>query len=238
MNALDILVLGVIILSALFAFARGFVRECLSISNWLGATAAALYAGPLLRPLAEHFVPKGAFADAAAAGTAFIATLVVLTVVTGAISRRVQRSSLSALDRTLGLVFGLMRGALLVCIGFLALSFVLPPKGERPRWLAQSRTAPLFAAVTQDLVRLVPAPFRQRAAQFSPQEHLQRDFENALRAYAIPSVPQAAGAGPSSQDQQRLNQLFQQLGTGSPEPPPQTQGGERVIQVPPASGGR
>jgi len=232
MNALDIFVLGIVILSGLFAFARGFVRECLSIASWLGATAAALYATPLLRPFAEHFVPKGTFADAAAAGTAFLVTLVVLTLITGAISRRVQHSSLSALDRTLGLVFGLMRGALLVCIGFLALSFVLPPKGERPKWIAQSRTAPLFAAVTASLVKLVPEPFRQRAATFNPQEHLERDFENAIRAYALPSAPAAPGTGPSAEDQQRLNQLFQQLGGSAAPKPPSV--GERVIQVPPS----
>ena len=213
MNALDIFVVGIVILSGLFAFARGFVRECLSIVAWIGAAAAALYATPYLRPYAEHFVPKGAVADATAAGAAFIVTLVVLTVVTGSISRRVRSSSLSALDRTLGLVFGLMRGALVVAIGFLALSFVLPPGAERPQWIAQSRTAPLFAAATSGLAGIVPQSLRQRIVQFNPQDHLDRDFQDAIRAYATPT-PRGApgGGGPSTEEQERLKELFQRYG--------------------------
>lgn len=214
MNVLDILVVTIVILSGLFAFARGFVRECLSIASWSAATGAALYATPYLRPYAEHYVPKGAVADATAAGAAFLVTLIVLTIVTGAISRRVQHSSLSALDRTLGLLFGLMRGGLLVAIGFLALSFVLPPGAERPQWIAQSRTAPLFAEATSGLSRLMPEPLRKNAAQFNPQDQLQSEFENAIRAYAIPTPRGAPGgaAGPTPEEQQRLKELFQRYG--------------------------
>src|SRR5580698_10072717 len=113
MNLLDIFVITIVIFSGLFAFARGFVKECLSIASWLGASGAAIYAMPYLRPLVRPHVPAGAI-DAVSAGAAFIVTLVVLTIVTGTIARFVRRSSLSALDRTLGLIFGLGRGAMLV----------------------------------------------------------------------------------------------------------------------------
>jgi membrane protein required for colicin V production len=231
MNALDIFVIGIIILSGLFAFARGFVRECLAIVCWAAASAAALYAMPYLRPLAERYVPKGAFADATAAGAAFLVTLIVLTLVTGTISRRVQRSSLSALDRTLGLIFGLMRGALVVAIGFLALGFVLPPGAERPQWIAQSRTAPLFAETTGALARFMPESFRQHAAQFNPQAHLDHDFQDAIRAYAVPTprgLP--GGGGPSPEEQQRLKELFQRFGGANAlKDPPE----DRVIRTDP-----
>ncbi|HUK60019.1 MAG TPA: CvpA family protein [Stellaceae bacterium] len=225
MNALDICVVGVIILSGLMAFARGFVRECLSIASWLGATAAALYGLPYLRPFAEHYVPKGTFADAAAAGVLFIVTLVVLSIIAGMIARQVKHSSLSALDRTLGLLFGLGRGALLVTIGFLALSFALPQKGEKPNWLAQSRTAPLFSSATAEIARLAPGSLKDRVMQVAPQQPLQNQFENALRAYSIPATRPGGsdgnGPGPSSEDQQRLNQLIRQLDKSqSPDPEP------------------
>lgn len=226
MNSLDICVVGLIILSGLMAFARGFVRECLSIASWLGATAAALYGLPYLRPITERFVPKGTVADATAAGILFIVTLVVLTIIAGMISRRVKRSSLSALDRTLGLLFGLGRGALLVTIGFLALSFVLPQKGEKPNWLAELRTAPLFGNASQAIARFVPGAFRDRALQMAPQQNLQNQFENALRAYSIPASRQGGasgagtGPGPSNEDQQRLNQLIQQLDKSQDPPAP------------------
>jgi membrane protein required for colicin V production len=218
-RALDIIVIAIVVLSGLLAFARGFVREALSIVSWLGATAAALYAAPYLRPYAERFVPKGTVADSVAAGVAFLVTLIVLTIITSRISRQVKRSSLSALDRTLGLVFGIARGALLVCIGYIALSLVLPPGSDRPRWMAESRTLPLVASAADGLMQLVPPQFRRQAAQFNPQERLDREVESAIRAYSLPVPKSAAGAPPTyaPEDQQRLNQLFQQFGTGSKE---------------------
>ena len=60
MNILDFVVITLVILSGLFAFARGFVKECLSIASWIGASGAALYAMPYLRPSAEQYVPAGA----------------------------------------------------------------------------------------------------------------------------------------------------------------------------------
>jgi len=62
MNALDIIVIAVIILSGLFAFARGFVKEALSVCAWVGAGFAALYARPFAMPIAERFLPAGAIA--------------------------------------------------------------------------------------------------------------------------------------------------------------------------------
>ncbi len=212
MNILDIFIVTIVILSGLFAFARGFVKECLSIASWLGASGAAIYAMPYLRPLVRPHVPAGAV-DAVSAGAAFIVTLVVLTIVTGTIARFVRRSSLSALDRTLGLIFGLGRGAMLVAIGFIALSFVLPASGARPEWLAQSRIAPLFGDVATELSGLMPDSFRQRAAQLNPQQQMQTEFESALRAYTLPKTAGAqSNAGPTPEEQKRLNELFLRYG--------------------------
>jgi membrane protein required for colicin V production len=235
MNVLDIFIVGVVVLSGLFAFARGFVRECLSIAAWLGATAAGLYALPVLRPYAERYLPKGTVADAAAAGVAFLVTLIVLTLIAGMVSRRVKRSSLSALDRTLGLIFGLGRGAMLVGIAFLALSFALPPNAQKPQWIAESRTAPLFLGATQDLARLLPASVRQRVTQFNPQDYGNRQFENALKAYAIPVPKGANGAQLSPEDKERLDQIIQHLAS---DPQAQETVKGLIIAAPPAQGGR
>lgn len=219
MNILDVLVIGVIVLSGLFAFMRGFVKETLAICGWIGASAAAIYAMPYARPIAERFLPKGAAADAAAAGLVFIVTLIGLSILTSAISRRVRQSPLSALDRTLGLVFGLVRGALVVAIGYFALSFVLPQVGEQPHWVTKSRTLPLVASATQSLARLLPELLRRQATRLNPEGKIESDYLNALRAYTAPAAP--AGANPpviAPQDEERLNQLIKQIGGGTDSP--------------------
>jgi hypothetical protein len=129
----------------------------------------------------------------------------------------------------LGLIFGLMRGALLVCIGYIALSFVLPQNGERPRWLAESRTLPLVATATDSLSHLLPESFRKQAEHFHPATKLDSDYLSVLRAYSVPGA-KTGGALPAiaPEDQKRLNQLIQQLGSGSET----TEGPGKMIQVP------
>ena len=138
MNYLDIIVLAVIALSALFAFARGFVKEALSIGAWAGAGLIALYGLPHARPFAKQFIANPTLADVAAGAVLFIVSLIVLSLVTSVIARRVKASALSAVDRALGLVFGIARGVVLVCLGFIALTWAIQGS-EPPTWMRDAR---------------------------------------------------------------------------------------------------
>jgi membrane protein required for colicin V production len=210
-NSFDLIVVAIIVLSGVFAFARGFVRELLSIASWLGATFAALYGLPYARPFARTFMAPGPISDAVAAVILFIVALVILSIVTSAMARRVRTSSLSALDRSFGLVFGLLRGVLLVCIGFLILTWVLPP-GDQPRWLAEARTAPLLANGADWLQKFVPGRFRAHTttALTNPEQ----EVEQAIRAYRTPGPRTGTDAAPhyTPEEQRDLNRLFQQQG--------------------------
>jgi membrane protein required for colicin V production len=164
MNGLDVIVIAVILLSGLFAFARGFVKEALSVAAWIGAAFAALYGLPYVAPLAERFLTKGPVADAAAGFTVFLVALVILSVLTSFVASHVKRSGLSGVDRTLGLVFGLMRGLVLVCLAYIVLSWAVPATGQPPpTWIAQAKTLPLLANGAERLRRLVPASYLERA---------------------------------------------------------------------------
>jgi hypothetical protein len=121
-----------------------------------------------------------------------------------------------------------MRGALLVCIGYVALSLVLPQSGQQPRWIAESRTLPLVAGTTDSLSRLLPASLRRQAAQLKPAGNAERDYMSVLRAYSVPGAKGGAAPSISTEDQKRLNQLIQQLGSGdAPAGPP-----GKMIEIP------
>jgi membrane protein required for colicin V production len=221
MNPFDIIVIVAIALSGLFAFARGFVKEALSVGAWIGSGLAALYAFPYARPIAAQVLPKGMVADLAAAVAVFIVVLIVLSLLTSAISRRVKASSLSALDRTLGLIFGLVRGVIVVCLAYIALNWALPPANQ-PRWVEEARTKKLLSTGADALRSLVPPALREKtdAAASQAQQRVEqaREAEGALRALQSPRPP--AGAGQSAEsgaekgygpDERRdLNRLFQQ----------------------------
>lgn len=161
-NPADGVVLAVLLLSALLAFTRGMVAEVLSVAAWAGAALAALYALPFALPLVQRHVKVEMVAYVVTAAGLFIVALVVLTILFGRISRGVQNSSLSALDRSLGFVFGLVKGGVLISVAYLFFAWLVPP-AEQPQWLQQSKTRPLMAAGAGMLYEFVPANLRSEA---------------------------------------------------------------------------
>ena len=193
MNGLDLAVLGVIALSAIFAFVRGLVREALSIVAWAGAGLTTLYGFNHVYGLVIHFVATPLLADLIAAAGLFVISLIVLTILTGYIARFVQSSALSPIDRTLGLIFGLVRGAFLVSLAYLLLDISLP-QNDRPGWIRQAKSEPFLAQGAELLRNALPEPLKIKSATAS--DDAQRALaDKAMRALSSPAAPSSAKLG-------------------------------------------
>jgi membrane protein required for colicin V production len=170
MNTLDLIVIGVVVLSGLFAFVRGFVREALSILAWVGAFAVAYYGYPQSVGIAEHWIANPVIAHAATAGTLFVISLLVFSVVVGVVSAQVRSSGLGSADRTLGLLFGLARGMLVMCLAYLVMIRVMepgvwPPRADGlPPWIAEARLRPYLERGAAPLQHLVTEDLLERGA--------------------------------------------------------------------------
>ena len=141
-NIADAAVIVVVIGSALFALANGLVRSVLSLAGWIGAALVTVWAFDLVRPYAFNLIGEKTLSDIAAGVVLFVAALVVFSLVAAAAGNAIRRTSLSALDRTLGFAFGLARGGLLVTLAYMGLSLLVPPK-EHPPWITQAKAFPL-----------------------------------------------------------------------------------------------
>ena len=137
MNLVDLCVLAVIAVSALLGLSRGMVRELLGLASWTAAGYGAWIYGPELMPLTRRAIGNPDLADPSAYVIAFVGLLIVFSLISNLIGRLVSLSALGGLDRTLGLVFGLLRGALLLIIAYIPLAQALPPE----KWPAQVREA-------------------------------------------------------------------------------------------------
>jgi membrane protein required for colicin V production len=155
MTSADLIIIAILALSALLAFMRGFVREVLSIGAWVGAALATIYGFPLAQPFARKYIEVALFADIAAGVTIFVVALIILTILSHALSKNVRDSALGAVDRSLGLLFGLVRGAVLVCLAYLVMAWAIP-KEDRPVWIAESRTLPLVQQGADLLLKILP----------------------------------------------------------------------------------
>jgi len=111
---IDYTVLGVILLSIVWGIWRGLVREVISILGWVIAFLAAnLFAGPIGELLPREISTPELRIAIAFVGV-FVTSLVITTLLALLLSKAVHAVGLASLDRTLGAVFGLARGALLV----------------------------------------------------------------------------------------------------------------------------
>jgi membrane protein required for colicin V production len=182
MNILDIIVIVVIALSALFAFARGFVKEALSILGWVGASATTVYGLPYARPYADRLISSPMIAGTVAAIVLFIVSLIAISIVTSAIARRVKRSSLSTLDRSLGFLFGAARGIILACLGILVITWTIP-EPDWPGWMRESKTRPYLATGADYLKSLVPHEAQTRGADAAAQA--QRNYQQMQEAQKL-----------------------------------------------------
>jgi membrane protein required for colicin V production len=152
---LDLALIGVILVSALLAMLRGFTREVLAIASWGAAAVAAYYFHPLVLPYLKPYIQKDSIALAAAIGAVFFTTLVVVSLITVRLSDTILDSKIGALDRSMGFVFGALRGLLLCGVAFIFFNWLVPEKTQ-PEWVKSARMRPLLSATGDEIMAVLP----------------------------------------------------------------------------------
>jgi membrane protein required for colicin V production len=197
MNVTDIVVLAVLLVSALAAFSRGFVREVLAVGSWVAAVLAAIYLFPVARPLLRQYISYQLIADALTGAGIFVITLAICSTLASFLSRNIRGGALGAIDRSLGLLFGLIRGAILVCLAYMFVVWLMPKESDRPAWLQQARSLPVVASGADYLRSLVPPELLQRGTAAA--DTARRNVEEAVgagQALTPASPPPATGTAP------------------------------------------
>ena len=161
LNYVDVAVIAVLALSALLAFLRGFVREVLGIAAWVGAGFFAAWAHPYVIDRFHGWISNPDIADPVAYGAMFLICLIFLSIISGMVCSLVSGSMLSGLDRTVGMVFGIVRGIVMISFAYLVAGFVTPPE-HWPPVVLQARSLPYFHASAELLAGLVPEEYRPK----------------------------------------------------------------------------
>ena len=152
---LDIILLLVMLVSGLLAMIRGFMREILSIGSWGVAALVTLYSYPRVLPLAKQYFASDSVATAVSAGGIFLGTLLIVSIITARLSDMVLDSRVGALDRTLGFLFGLARGLVIVVVAFLFFAWLVPDRSQ-PEWVKNAKSRVVLQGTGQWLMSMLP----------------------------------------------------------------------------------
>lgn len=201
---LDGILLVIMLISAMLAMIRGFVREVLSIAAWVSAAAAAFFFYDDVLPFVQQHVAQRQIAIAVAAGSVFLITLMVVSFITMRISDFVLDSRIGPIDRTFGFVFGAARGLLLVVVGMLFFNWFIPEERAQPSWVVDAKSKPLLNAIGGQLLAALPE---------DPEKEILEQFQNPLRDDGSTPPPdgETGRTDPAyrSGERQGLDQLIQ-----------------------------
>ena len=152
---LDIILLIIMLVSALLAMVRGFMREVLSIASWGAAALLTVYAYPRLLPVVKQYINHDIAAAAVVIAGVFLGTLLIVSVVTIKISDMILDSRVGALDRTLGFLFGLGRGLVIVVVAFLFFAWLVPAD-KQPEWVRNAKSRVVLQSTGDALMSMLP----------------------------------------------------------------------------------
>ncbi len=157
----DGFVAALIILSALLAYARGFLREVMSVVGWIAAAVIAFIFAGQVEPLVKEIPVVGGFLTEscelsiiASFAAVFALALVIVSIFTPLLAGLVRASALGAVDSGLGFLFGAARGIVLVAIALIVYQQVMV--NDAIAMVEDSRSASLFASLSEALEKQIP----------------------------------------------------------------------------------
>lgn len=233
LTLLDFILLGIMLVSGLLALARGFTREVLSLVAW-GAAAIAAYVAikqPSLVEFAKTNVPyleKEILAQIAVGAAAFLVVLIIVSIISVKISDYVVDSAAGSFDRTLGFIFGVVRGFVFVAIAYLFYGWLMPFDKQEP-WVRNAYSLPMVKSAGEALLSFMPpdiADTLSNTALIKDPEPASGGPEapEAPGAPEVPQPPEPPESGYKTNDDQGLENLIQ--GTGGQEQQPAQDNGQ------------
>lgn len=211
LTAFDVGVGILVLISAILATARGLTREVLSLATWAGSAAIAAYMYLYQKQIARDFIDDPNVADVATVVVTFIVALIVLHLITMRIADFVGDSRIGPLDRTLGFVFGVLRGILIAIVVVIFGTWLLGASAQNnyedlPAWARESKSLPVLDNWGRVLITALPDNLEEQITQLlqgrggetegaaEPAAEQTDEGEDATPPADVPPVEEEGGA--------------------------------------------
>lgn len=207
----DLSVLGILVISGIFALMRGFTREVLSIGVWIGAAAITALLFPAVSPLLRKQIESPIVADGIAMAILVSLSLIIFIPLSNIWASKITSRTMTAIDSSLGFVFGLVRGVVVLGIIYLVVLMIWPDENKLPPMIKDAHSRPVLESVALQLQNMIPESMKgeslgKLAKQRSIEEAV-KDVEEQSEMLNELSVPQPAITAPAEGLQQIQNEL-------------------------------
>ena len=180
MAIIDYVILSIVVVSTLISLVRGFVKESLSLLTWIAAFAIAIG----FAQTASALVPKAVDIQSARVALAFMVLFVLVLIIGGIInwiiSTLVNKTGLTGTDRSVGMIFGLVRGVFIVAILILLAHLTAMPNES---WWRASTLIPQFQIVSGWIQAMLPADMAQHFV------HQVQQIQSQVPNVSLPATP-------------------------------------------------
>ena len=147
LTSLDYVYIGVILASTIWATIRGGIYETVATLSWVVAAVAARFVSPLLDGLFQRWFDLSESTVGTLVSSYFIVFFVILMLVgffNQKLRDKIQESMMNVTDHTLGVIFGIVRGIVVMGIVYWGALWYYSDAPHMPRWIADARTRPIM----------------------------------------------------------------------------------------------
>lgn len=153
---IDVTVMLGFALSMAVGFWRGLVNEIFTVFGWMAALVLVFIMHPVLIGHVKPWFDSELFANVTLGVSIFVISMLIFATISFFASETLKRSSLSAVDRSLGMVFGIGRAAVILGLAFLLFAWVWSDPENRPDLVQDAKTRPMLQHLATGLSKLIP----------------------------------------------------------------------------------
>jgi membrane protein required for colicin V production len=230
---IDIVVGAVVLISAAISFLRGAIRELLTIAGVIGGLFAAMAFAPSLSPIFRDWlgvsdsgepaklfdiIPMSIVADICAYASIFIIVVIIISVISHFTSASIKAMGLGPVDRTLGVIFGIVRAVVLLALLYLPFHLLMD-ENAKAKYFSDSKTHTYIEKTAEFIVQFLPsnAEMKNKSSEIMQGGIRKKLFENDI-LYNKDAKPEAEPetekepeeSGYKDENRSELNELFEE----------------------------
>ncbi len=183
LNILDYAIIIILVVSVILSTLRGMTREALGLVGWPIAIFVAKYSAPVIEPMIVSVIKVGGIGQALSWALPFAVVVVLWFVVSSVLAPALKRAGLGALDRWLGIIFGLIRGYVIVLLTYAVAVVIMEGENNLPKQVGEAAFNPYVRASVISLSAMAPDDMRNRILDNVPSA-LDMDIDDAASVLA------------------------------------------------------